>query len=133
MTLTFFLGPLTWNRPDGKTYKGANNACVNFFLALLKFVPNFALFCHESELYCRFALFGKILVDKKKSITIFIMQGTSFGSIFYASVLDKLSQIVYSGSKLLYKYKGEVEVPILGMANSLILKLFLVDILLSVL
>ena len=31
-------------------YKRASNTCVNFFLAWVKYVPNFTLFCRESEL-----------------------------------------------------------------------------------
>ena len=46
----------------GKTYKRASNACVNFFLAWVKYVPNFTLFCRESELCCDFALLGVILM-----------------------------------------------------------------------
>ena len=42
---------------EGKTYKRASNACVNF----LKSVPNFTLFCCKSELCCNFA-FGVILM-----------------------------------------------------------------------
>ena len=41
-------------------YKRARNACVNFFLAWVKYVPNFTLFCLESELCCNFALIGVI-------------------------------------------------------------------------
>ena len=36
---------------DGKTYEGASNACVNLFLARVKSVPNFTVFCWESEEY----------------------------------------------------------------------------------
>ena len=43
-------------------YKHASNACVIFFLAWLKYVANFALFCRKSELRCNFALFGVILM-----------------------------------------------------------------------
>ena len=45
---------------DGKTYKCANNACVNFFLAWVKYMLNFLLFCCESEVCCNFALLGVI-------------------------------------------------------------------------
>ena len=47
---------------DGKTYKRTNNVCVNFFLARVKSVPNFTLFCRKSELCRDFALFGVILM-----------------------------------------------------------------------
>ena len=47
---------------DGKTYKRASNACVNFFIAWVKYVLNFTLICCESELCCDFALLGVILM-----------------------------------------------------------------------
>ena len=43
-------------RLDGKTYERASNACVNFFLVRVKYVPNFTVFCRESEKCCNFAL-----------------------------------------------------------------------------
>ena len=46
---------------DGKMFQRASNAGVNFFLARVKFVPNFTLFCHKSELCRDFALFGVTL------------------------------------------------------------------------
>ena len=46
---------------DGKTFQRASNAGVNFFLAGVKCVPNFTLFCCKSELCRDFALFGVIL------------------------------------------------------------------------
>ena len=39
---------------DGKMYKHARGGGVNFFLAWVKYVPNFTLFCRESELRCNF-------------------------------------------------------------------------------
>ena len=47
---------------DGKTYKRASNACVNFFLAWVNYEPNFTLFCRESELCCNFVLLWVILM-----------------------------------------------------------------------
>ena len=47
---------------DGKTYKRASNPCVNFVVAWVKYVPNFTLVCHESELCCDFPLLGEILM-----------------------------------------------------------------------
>ena len=38
-----------------KTYECASNSCVIFFLAWVKSVRNFTLFCHKNELYCSFA------------------------------------------------------------------------------
>ena len=50
---------------DGKTYKRAGNACVIFFLARVKSVPNFTVFCWKSEECRNYALlssyFGKFV------------------------------------------------------------------------
>ena len=46
---------------DGKKFQPASNAGVNFFLAPVKCVPKFTLFCCKSELCCDFPLFGVIL------------------------------------------------------------------------
>ena len=41
-------------------FQCASNAGVNFFLARVKFVPNFTLFCCKSELCRDFAFLGGI-------------------------------------------------------------------------
>ena len=46
------------HRRDVKTYKLASNACINFFLARVKYVQNFTLLCCKNELCCNFALLG---------------------------------------------------------------------------
>ena len=46
-----------------------------------------------------------------------IKQGTVLGSIICTSVIYKLAKIFYQDKNLLYKYKNEVPVPILGMVN----------------
>ena len=48
---------------DGKTYKCASNARVNFFIVWVKSVTNYMLFFQESELYGNITLFGVILMD----------------------------------------------------------------------
>ena len=51
-TLSIFLSTIQgWK----KTYERASNAHVNFFLAHVKSVPNFTLFCRKNELCCDFA------------------------------------------------------------------------------
>ena len=50
---------------DGKTYKRASNACVSFFLGWVKSVPNFRLFCCESELCRDFGFLGVIFMAVK--------------------------------------------------------------------
>ena len=57
---------------------------------------------------------------ERVSISNIIMQGTVFGSLICTSVVDKLAKTFYGDSKLLYKYKGEVDVPILGMVDDVL-------------
>ena len=49
-----------------------------------------------------------------------IMQGTVFGSIICTSVMDKLAKIFYQDEALLYKYKGVVDVPVMGMVDDVL-------------
>ena len=64
-TYTFMVVLTMWNvqRWREKKFKRTSNARVNFFLALVKYFPNFTLFCCENELCCAFALLGVILMD----------------------------------------------------------------------
>jgi hypothetical protein len=48
------------------------------------------------------------------------MQGTVWGSLCCTASMDKLGQLVYNNSKLLYKYKGEVDIPSLGMVEDIL-------------
>ena len=57
---------------------------------------------------------GEIVIENT------IMQGTVFGNIICTSVIDKLAKIFYKNDDILYKYKGEVEVPILGMVDDVL-------------
>ena len=59
-------------------------------------------------------------MTERVNITNLIMQGTVFGSLICTSVMDKLAQIFYKDSKLLYKYKGDVDVPVLGMVDDVL-------------
>ena len=47
---------------DGKMYKRASDACVNFLLACIKYVLSFMLFCRKSELCCDIVFLGVILM-----------------------------------------------------------------------
>ena len=47
---------------DREMYEGASNACVIFFLARVKSVPNFTLFRCEDELCRNFGLYRVILM-----------------------------------------------------------------------
>ena len=48
------------------------------------------------------------------------MQGTVFGSLKCTAQMDNLPRTAYSEGKLLYKYKGHVEVPPLGMVDDIL-------------
>ena len=54
-------------------------------------------------------------LSKRKGIKNIVMQGTVWGSIFCTATMDKLGKLVYANEELLYKYKGEVDTPYLGM------------------
>ena len=73
---------------DGETYKGASNACVTFFLAWVKYVQNFMLFCCKSELCCDFALLGVVLMAfSLVNLYFYFKRGTNtINYIFIASI-----------------------------------------------
>ena len=48
------------------------------------------------------------------------MQGTVWGSLLCAATTDKLAKRVYDEGELLYKYKGEVDVPPLEMVDDIL-------------
>ena len=75
---------------------------------------------HEETRNAQIAIKTAVGMTERISITNIIMQGTVFGSLICTSVIDKLAKIFYSDSKLLYKYKGEVDVPILGMVDDVL-------------
>ena len=48
------------------------------------------------------------------------MQGTVWGSLCCTASMDKLGKLVYNNTDLLYKYKGEVDIPSLGMVDDIL-------------
>ena len=58
-------------------------------------------------------------ISKRVSIKNIIMQGTVWGSLFCTASMDKLGQHVYNNKELLYKYKGMVDIPSLGMVDDI--------------
>ena len=56
----------------------------------------------------------------RKSIRNIIMQGTVWGSLLCTSTMDRLGQLMYSDPKLIYKYKGVVDTPSLGMVDDIL-------------
>ena len=59
-------------------------------------------------------------MNRRVDISNIIMQGTVWGSLFCTATFDKLPQKVYTEETLLYKYKGEVSVPPLGMVDDVL-------------
>ena len=59
-------------------------------------------------------------LTKRESIRNIPMQGSVFGSLVCTAVMDKLAKIFYKDESLLYKYKGEVEVPVIGMVDDVL-------------
>ena len=54
---------------------------------------------------------------KQKVIQNTIMQGTVWGSLCCTVSMDKLGKHIYKKHELLYRYKGVVDVPSLGMVD----------------
>ena len=59
-------------------------------------------------------------ISKRKSISNIIMQGSVWGSLCCVVLMDKLAKQVYADPKLLYYYKGIVEVPTLQMVDDIL-------------
>ena len=64
----------------------------------------------------------KVNAGKSERIDIqnIIMQGTVWGSLYCTTSMDKLAKKMYMNKELLYKYKGEVETPCLGMVDDIL-------------
>ena len=59
-------------------------------------------------------------MSSRKSIQNTIMQGTVWGSLCCTVSMDKLGKHVYKKHELLYRYKGVVDVPTLGMVDDIL-------------
>ena len=59
-------------------------------------------------------------LTRREAIQNIFMQGTAFGSLICTSVMDKLAKMFYKDDKLLYTYKSEVKVPVLGMVDDVL-------------
>ena len=75
---------------------------------------------YEETRNARIAIKTSLGTTKQADIENIIMQGTVFGSIICTSVIDKLAKIFYESPDIMYKYKGEVKVPILGMVDDVL-------------
>ena len=75
---------------------------------------------YEETKHANIAIKTAMGITERVDIENLIMQGTVFGSIICTSVIDKLAKIFYQDKNLLYKYKGVVEVPILGMVDDVL-------------
>ena len=59
-------------------------------------------------------------ITERVSILNIIMQGTTWGSLFCTTTMDKLPQKIYKDKSLLYMYKGQVSVPPLEMVDDIL-------------
>ena len=59
-------------------------------------------------------------MSRRVSINNIVMQGTVWGSLFCTATMDKLGKLVYKKEDLLYKYKGVVDTPTLGMVDDIL-------------
>ena len=57
---------------------------------------------------------------KRMNIKNVIMQGTVWGSLFCTVTMDKLAKLIYQDKELVYKYKGVVDTPCLGMVDDIL-------------
>ena len=48
------------------------------------------------------------------------MQGTVWDSLFCTATMDKLAKLIYNNKELVYKYKGVVDTPCLGMVDDIL-------------
>ena len=78
------------------------------------------LLLYEETKDAQIAIKTLIGMTERVNINNLIMQGTVFGSLICTAVMDKLARIFYNDSKLLYKYKGTVDVPVLGMVDDVL-------------
>ena len=57
---------------------------------------------------------------RRLTINNIIMQGTVWGSLLCAATTDKLAKRVYEQDELLYKYRGEADVPPMEMVDDIL-------------
>ena len=60
------------------------------------------------------------VLSKRFNMKNIVMQGTVFGSLMCTATMDKLGKLSYNNEDLLYKYRGVVDVPILGMVDDIL-------------
>ena len=58
-------------------------------------------------------------ISRRENIQHVVMQGTVWGSLFCTSTMDKLGKLFYQNQELIYKYKGVVDTPSLGMVDDI--------------
>ena len=59
-------------------------------------------------------------MTKRETITNIIMQGKVWGSLLCAATTNKMAKRVYNEGELLYKNKGEVDVPPMEMVDDIL-------------
>ena len=64
-------------------------------------------------------------LSPRVNIQNIVMQGSVWGSLFCTTTMDKLGQLAYENSELLYIYKGLGSVPPICMVDDIQLYLYL--------
>ena len=59
-------------------------------------------------------------ITDRKSIKNIIMQGSIFGSLCCTVSMDKLGKHIYKDHDLIYRYKGKIDIPTLGMVDDVL-------------
>ena len=59
-------------------------------------------------------------ITDRKSIKNIIMQGSIFGSLCCTVSMDKLGKHIYKNHDLIYRYKGKIDIPTLGMVDDVL-------------
>ena len=59
-------------------------------------------------------------MSNRRTIHNLVMQGTVWSSLLCTASIDQLGKLLYKSDKLLYKYKGVVKTPSLGMVDDIL-------------
>ena len=59
-------------------------------------------------------------LSERISIQNLIMQGTVWSSLCCTVTMEKLGKLVYQNEELIYKYKGKIDIPSLGMIDDIL-------------
>ena len=75
---------------------------------------------HEENKNAMIAIKTATWITTREDLCNIIMQGSVFGSLICTSVMDKLAKMFYNDKSMLFKYKGDIEIPVLGMVDDVL-------------